>query len=68
MFCVSCLKIKMAKTSSGGSAKPRVATGFSQETGTQQEGPCWKNLFFKGKKRICSFMVLEQKKLIDGLS
>jgi hypothetical protein len=43
MFYVSCLKIKMAKTLSGGSSKLRVATGFNQETGTQQEGPCSRN-------------------------
>jgi hypothetical protein len=40
----------MTKSFSAGIAKPRLATGFSQETGTQQEGPCWKKLFFKGKK------------------
>jgi hypothetical protein len=55
MFYVLCWIIKMAKkkktkqktkqnkTLSGGSSKLRVATCFNQETGTQQEGPCWRN-------------------------
>jgi hypothetical protein len=53
----------MTKTFSAGIAKPRVEIGFSQESGTQQEGPCWKKCSLKEKKkiRVCSFMVLEQK-------
>jgi hypothetical protein len=50
MFCVSCLKIKMAKYFSAGIAKQRVATGLSQASGTQQEGPCWKNCSLKEKR------------------
>jgi hypothetical protein len=36
----------MANTFSAGIAKPRGATHFSQDQ-AQQEGPCWKNCFFK---------------------
>ena len=36
----------MTKTFSAGIAKQRVATG----SGTQQEGPCWKNCSLKEKR------------------
>jgi hypothetical protein len=34
MFCVSCWKIKMAKTLSAGSAEPESGSHFSQESST----------------------------------
>ena len=52
----------MAKTFSAGIAKLRVATCCSQDQ-AQQEGPCWKNCFFKkGSLQPHGFGV---KKLID---
>jgi hypothetical protein len=53
MFYVSCLKIKMAKTLSGSSAKPSVATRFSQKkkkNAHSRRAPARKKLFFKEKK------------------
>ena len=55
----------MTKTFSAGIAKLRVATGFSQESGTQQEGPCWKKLFVKRKKESLQPHGIGAKKLID---
>jgi hypothetical protein len=65
MFYVSCLKIKMAKTLSGSSAKPSVATRFSQKKKKMHTagGPLLeKNCSLKKKKRVCSLMVLGRKK------
>jgi hypothetical protein len=46
MFCVSCWKIKMAKTLSAGSAKPKSGPHFSQELSTAGE-PLLEKLFLK---------------------
>ena len=43
-FCVSCWKIKMAKTLSADSAKPELGPHFSQESSTAG-GPLLKNCF-----------------------
>jgi hypothetical protein len=44
MFCVSCWKIKMAKTLSADSAKPKSDPHFSQESSKAGE-PLLKNCF-----------------------
>jgi hypothetical protein len=46
MFCISCWKIKMAKTLSAGSAKPESGPHFSQESSTAGE-PLLKKMFLK---------------------
>ena len=67
MFCVSCWKIKMAKTLSAGSAKPESGPHFRQESGTAGEPLLKKKLLlkkrslqllsFKAKKRIVGFFL-----------